>query len=67
MKKAGRGGVIVNMASVLGFVGFDGAPAYTAATPQRRSCSRSCATRSGTGCLRRRGVAFLVAAVPARV
>jgi NAD(P)-dependent dehydrogenase (short-subunit alcohol dehydrogenase family) len=31
MKKAGRGGVIVNMASVLGLVGFAGAPAYTAA------------------------------------
>jgi NAD(P)-dependent dehydrogenase (short-subunit alcohol dehydrogenase family) len=31
MKKAGRGGVIVNMASVLGLVGFSAAPAYTAA------------------------------------
>lgn len=31
MKKAGRGGVIVNMASVLGVVGFAAAPAYTAA------------------------------------
>jgi NAD(P)-dependent dehydrogenase (short-subunit alcohol dehydrogenase family) len=31
MKKAGRGGVIVNMASVLGLVGFGAAPAYTAA------------------------------------
>lgn len=31
MKKAGRGGVIVNMASVLGHVGFAAAPAYTAA------------------------------------
>ncbi|HEX7055545.1 MAG TPA: SDR family NAD(P)-dependent oxidoreductase [Burkholderiales bacterium] len=31
MKKAGRGGVIVNMASVLGLVGFAAAPAYTAA------------------------------------
>jgi NAD(P)-dependent dehydrogenase (short-subunit alcohol dehydrogenase family) len=31
MKNAGRGGVIVNMASVLGLVGFAGAPAYTAA------------------------------------
>lgn len=31
MKKAGRGGVIVNMASVLGLVGTAGAPAYTAA------------------------------------
>ncbi len=31
MKKAGRGGVIVNMASVLGLVGFNGSPAYTAA------------------------------------
>lgn len=31
MKQAGRGGVIVNMASVLGLVGFAGAPAYTAA------------------------------------
>ena len=31
MKKAGRGGVIVNMASVLGLVGFAGAPAYSAA------------------------------------
>jgi NAD(P)-dependent dehydrogenase (short-subunit alcohol dehydrogenase family) len=31
MKAAGRPGVIVNVASVLGVVGFDGAPAYTAA------------------------------------
>ena len=31
MKQAGRGGVIVNMSSVLGLVGFGGAPAYTAA------------------------------------
>lgn len=31
MKQAGRGGVIVNMASVLGLVGFGPAPAYTAA------------------------------------
>nr|BAP47480.1 short-chain alcohol dehydrogenase [uncultured organism] len=31
MKAAGRGGVIVNMASVLGLVGFKAAPAYTAA------------------------------------
>lgn len=31
MKKAGRGGVIVNMASILGTVGFAAAPAYTAA------------------------------------
>jgi NAD(P)-dependent dehydrogenase (short-subunit alcohol dehydrogenase family) len=31
MKKAGRGGVIVNMASILGHVGFAAAPAYTAA------------------------------------
>lgn len=31
MKKAGRGGVIVNMSSVLGVVGFGAAPAYTAA------------------------------------
>ncbi len=31
MKKAGQGGVIVNMASILGVVGSAGAPAYTAA------------------------------------
>jgi NAD(P)-dependent dehydrogenase (short-subunit alcohol dehydrogenase family) len=31
MKAHGRGGVIVNMASILGLVGFNGAPAYTAA------------------------------------
>ncbi len=31
MKRAGRGGVIVNMSSVLGVVGFGAAPAYTAA------------------------------------
>lgn len=31
MKKAGRGGVVVNMASILGHVGFNGSPAYTAA------------------------------------
>lgn len=31
MKKAGRGGVIVNMSSVLGLVGAAGAPAYSAA------------------------------------
>lgn len=31
MKKAGKGGVIVNMASVLGLVGGAAAPAYTAA------------------------------------
>jgi NAD(P)-dependent dehydrogenase (short-subunit alcohol dehydrogenase family) len=31
MKKGGRGGVIVNMASILGHVGFAAAPAYTAA------------------------------------
>ena len=31
MKKAGRSGVIINMASILGVVGFAGAPAYTAA------------------------------------
>jgi len=31
MKKAGGGGVIVNMASILGLVGFAAAPAYTAA------------------------------------
>jgi NAD(P)-dependent dehydrogenase (short-subunit alcohol dehydrogenase family) len=31
MKKAGKGGVIVNMASILGVVGSAGAPAYTAA------------------------------------
>lgn len=31
MKAGGRGGVIVNIASILGSVGFRGAPAYTAA------------------------------------
>jgi NAD(P)-dependent dehydrogenase (short-subunit alcohol dehydrogenase family) len=31
MKAAGRGGVILNMSSILGSVGFSGAPAYTAA------------------------------------
>jgi NAD(P)-dependent dehydrogenase (short-subunit alcohol dehydrogenase family) len=31
MKAAGKGGVIVNMASILGSVGFRGAPAYVAA------------------------------------
>lgn len=31
MKAQGRGGAIVNMASILGLVGFKGAPAYTAA------------------------------------
>ncbi len=31
MKKAGKGGVIVNMSSILGVVGSPGAPAYTAA------------------------------------
>lgn len=31
MKARGRGGVIVNMASILGLVGFNGAPAYTSA------------------------------------
>ena len=31
MKQAGRGGVIVNMSSVLGLAGFGAAPAYTAA------------------------------------
>lgn len=31
MKARGHGGVIVNMASILGLVGFKGAPAYTAA------------------------------------
>lgn len=31
MKAAGRGGVIVNIASILGSVGFHGAPAYVAA------------------------------------
>jgi len=31
MKKAGRGGVILNMSSILGSVGFNGAPAYSAA------------------------------------
>ena len=31
MKKTARGGVIVNMASILGYVGFAAAPAYTAA------------------------------------
>jgi NAD(P)-dependent dehydrogenase (short-subunit alcohol dehydrogenase family) len=31
MKAAGRGGVIVNIASILGSVGFSGAPAYVAA------------------------------------
>ncbi|HEX6536968.1 MAG TPA: SDR family NAD(P)-dependent oxidoreductase [Gemmatimonadaceae bacterium] len=31
MKARGRGGVIVNMSSILGIVGFSGAPAYTAA------------------------------------
>ena len=31
MKKAGRGGVILNMSSILGSVAFNGAPAYTAA------------------------------------
>ena len=31
MKARGRGGVIVNMASILGLVGLNGAPAYTAA------------------------------------
>lgn len=31
MKQAGQGGVIVNMSSVLGLVGFRSAPAYTAA------------------------------------
>jgi NAD(P)-dependent dehydrogenase (short-subunit alcohol dehydrogenase family) len=30
-KAAGRGGVIVNVASILGLVGFNGAPAYSAA------------------------------------
>lgn len=31
MKKAGRGGVIVNIASVMGVVGYPAAPSYTAA------------------------------------
>lgn len=31
MKKSGRGGVILNMSSILGSVAFNGAPAYTAA------------------------------------
>jgi NAD(P)-dependent dehydrogenase (short-subunit alcohol dehydrogenase family) len=31
MKAAGRGGVIINMSSILGSVGFAGAPAYVAA------------------------------------
>lgn len=31
MKARQRGGVIINMASILGLVGFNGAPAYTAA------------------------------------
>jgi NAD(P)-dependent dehydrogenase (short-subunit alcohol dehydrogenase family) len=31
MKAQGRGGVIVNVSSILGVVGFNGAPAYTAA------------------------------------
>lgn len=31
MKRAGNGGVIINMASILGSVGFAGAPAYVAA------------------------------------
>ena len=31
MKKAGRGGAILNMSSILGSVAFNGAPAYTAA------------------------------------
>ena len=31
MKTQGRGGVIVNVSSILGVVGFNGAPAYTAA------------------------------------
>ncbi|HEU4564076.1 MAG TPA: SDR family NAD(P)-dependent oxidoreductase, partial [Gemmatimonadaceae bacterium] len=31
MKARGRGGAIINMASVLGVVGFNGAPAYCAA------------------------------------
>lgn len=31
MKATGRGGVIINMASILGVVGFKGAPAYCAA------------------------------------
>ncbi len=31
MKKGGRGGVILNMSSILGSVAFSGAPAYTAA------------------------------------
>ncbi len=31
MKARGEGGVIINMASILGLVGFNGAPAYTAA------------------------------------
>jgi NAD(P)-dependent dehydrogenase (short-subunit alcohol dehydrogenase family) len=31
MKAAGRGGVILNMSSILGSVGFSGAPAYVAA------------------------------------
>ena len=31
MKAGGRGGAIINMASILGHVGFNGAPAYTAA------------------------------------
>lgn len=30
MKATARGGVIINMASILGLVGFNGAPAYTA-------------------------------------
>ena len=32
MKRAGQGGVIINIASILGSVGFNGAPAYVAAT-----------------------------------
>ncbi|HET7601033.1 MAG TPA: SDR family NAD(P)-dependent oxidoreductase, partial [Gemmatimonadales bacterium] len=31
MKAQGRGGAIINMSSILGVVGFNGAPAYTAA------------------------------------
>jgi len=31
MKASGRGGVVVNIASILGSVGFSGAPAYVAA------------------------------------
>src|ERR1043165_196275 len=57
MKKAGRGGVILNMSSILGSVGFNGAPAYTAAKHGVNGLTQAAALELAPAKIRAAGVA----------